>query len=225
MTDTQTETYSAEDLEILELVKAEYLFYEEDVTNALNETLLMYDRLPDGMLSDIRDCFGHLCDAVTRTTQDVEKRRANVENAHKHLRRFILDCYKLQCIWYRHQLEAFDQKYRWSNLSDVHDGEFRPEYTRLKGEAKKAFRAAQKIERPGNNDRAEELERLEDVYALYEGALAAYAEALVYVEDAMPAVERAAHKDTRRTVLSVLGWIIGIGMTIAMTVVSIAAAK
>lgn len=221
MTDAQIETYSAEDLEIFGLVEAEYRFYQEDVTGVQNDTLLLYDRLPDGMLGDIRDCFGHLCDAVTRTDQPLEKRRSNVENAHKHLRRFILDCYKIQCIWYRNQLGAFDQKYRWSDLSDVHDGQFRPEYTRLKADAKNAFREAQRAERPGNNDRSEELEHLDDVYALYESALAAYVDSLLYVEEAMPAVERAAHKDTRRTVISVLGWAFGIIMTILMTVVSI----
>lgn len=221
MTETRTETYSAEDLEIFDLVKAEYRFYTEDVTNALNDTLLLYDLLPDGLLGDVRDCFGHLCDAVMRTDQTMEKRRSNVTNAHKHLRRAILDCYKLQCIWYREQLRDFDRKYRWSDLSDVDNGEFRPEYTRLKQAATDAFKAAKKAERPGNNDRAEELEQLGDVYTLYEAALAAYSDTQVYLKKSRPAVERVAHRDIRRTVFSVLGWIIGIGMTIAMTVVSI----
>lgn len=227
MTDAQVETYSADDLEIFGLANAEYRFYQKDVIDALNDTLLMYDKLPDAMLGDIRDCFGHICDAVTRTDQPLEKRRSNINNAHNHLRRFILDCYKLQCIWFRQQLRAFDRKYRWSDLSDVHDGQFRPEYTRLKADAKDAFKMAQRVERPGNNDRAEEQERLEDddgaeerkhledVYALYEKALKAYGDALEYVEKSMPAVERAAHKDTRRTVFSVLGWVIGIGLAVA----------
>lgn len=225
MTDAQIEKYSAEDLKVFGLVNAEYRFYMEDVTNVLNDTTLMYDQLPDGMLGDIRDCFGHLCDAVMRTDQPLEKRCSNIDNAHNHLRRFILDCYKLQCIWYRDQLRDFDDKYRWSDLSDVRDGQFRSEYTRLKGAAKNAFQEAQRAERPGNNDRIEELEHLDDVYALYEKALVAYLEAFLYVEETLPAVERAAHKDTRRTVISVLGWIIGIGMTIAMAVVSIVLTK
>lgn len=142
MTAAPTETYSAEDLEILSLVEAEYQFYKNDAINIYNATLLMYDRLPDGMLADIRDCFGHLCDAVTRKEQTFEERHSNVKNAHRHLRRFILDCYKLQCIWYRRQLRMFDQKYRWSNLNDVRDGKFRPEYTQLRDSAKKAFQRA-----------------------------------------------------------------------------------
>lgn len=137
MIDAQVEAYSAEDLKVFSLVNAEYRFYKEDVTNVLNDTLLLYDRLPDGMLSDIRDCFGHLCDAATRTDQPLEKRCSNIVNAHNHLRRFILDCYKIQCIWYRQQLRAFDHKYRWSDLSDVRDGQFRSEYTCLKVAAKK----------------------------------------------------------------------------------------
>ena len=209
------ETYSAEDLEILRLVHAEFQYYKEDVTENLNDTTMLYDRLPDGMLSDIRDCFGHLCDAVTRTDQPAEQRRSNVENAHRHLRRVNLDCYKIQCIWYRDQLREFDRKYRWTNLSDVHDGKFRPEYHWRKEAARKAFRLAQHTERPGNNDRIEELGELgDDVYRLYEKALAAYLDTLRYITDARPAVERVAHKDTRRTVLTFLGWAFGIFMTI-----------
>lgn len=225
MTDAQTKAFSDEDLKVFDLVNEEYRFYKEDVTKVLNDTLLLYDCVPDGMLGDIRDCFGHICDAVTRTDQPLEKRCSNIDNAHRHLRRFILDCYKLQCIWYRRQLHAFDNKYRWSNLSDVRDGQFRSEYTRLKTVARSTFRKAQKMERPGNNDRVEELGHLEDVYALYENALTDYIDTLLYVENALPAVERVAHKDVRRTVISVLGWIIGIGMTIAMTVVSIILTK
>lgn len=220
MTDAPTKTYSDKDLLILNLVDGEYRFYTEEVINIQNDTLLMYDYLPDGMLSDIRDCFGHLCDAVTRTDQPFEKRRSNVENAHKHLRRFILDCYKIQCIWYRNQLRAFDNKYRWSNLSDVRDGKFQPEYIRLKNAAKDAFRQAQRTERPGNNDRTQDVEWIDDVYAQYEYALAAYTETLRYLEEARPAVERVAHKDIRRTVISVLGWTFGIIMTIVMALIS-----
>lgn len=220
MTAAPSETYSAEDLAILHLVQAEFQYYKEDVTENLNNTTLLYDRLPDGMLSDIRDCFGHLCDAVTRTDQPEEKRRSNVENAHRHLRRVNLDCYKIQCIWYRDQLREFDRKYRWTNLSDVHDGKFQPEYLQKKKTARDAFKLAQRTECPGNNDRGEELERFEDdVYGLYEKALVAYTECLRYIVDARAAVERVAHKDTRRTVLTFFGWAFGIVMTIVTALV------
>lgn len=221
MTTAPTKTNSAEDLEILNLVEEEYRFYKDEVIDIHNTTLLLYDRLPDGMLGDIRDCFGHLCDAVTRTEQTFEKRRSNVENAHRHLRRFILDCYKIQCIWYRDQLRAFDKKYRWSNLNDVRDGRFRPEYTELRDSAKNAFQKAQRAERPGNNDRALEGDSLDDVYELYERALNDYMKTLRYIEEARPAVERVAYKDIRRTVISVLGWVI----SAVLAIISIKMAK
>lgn len=203
---------SSVDTEISELIRSEYVFYREEVKPFTDAVDLAFDRIPDGMLSEIRDFVGHLADAATDSDCPKEARMGNIRDAHTHLRRVLLDCYKLLCISLRDSIKDFDRQYRWSNLSDVQDGKFVPNYTKLKQAAKYAAKAAKKAERLGRNDKSES--GLGEVYEKYLAAYNAYCDVTDYIEQNIEFVQRAAHKDVRRTIFSVLGWGISIAFAI-----------
>ena len=211
---------TCDDTAVANEIKKEYDFYQKEVKPVVDLVELLYDAIPKGLLNEVRSFTGHICDASIRNDISVEKRLANVNNAHSHLRRIILDCYKLMCLWYREEIRIFDKKYRWSDLADVRDGEFVPEYSHLKKEAKNAFLDAKKAERPGNNDR-DKADDLGKVYHKYLSAYNAYVAVYDYLDKCDSAVRRAAHKDTRRKVVAVLGWIVGIVATVICTFITL----
>jgi hypothetical protein len=54
-----------------------------------------------------------------------------------------------------------------------------------------------------------------EVYTAYTKAFNSYSDTVDYIDANMDKVERAAHNDRRRTIISVLGWIISIVLAIA----------
>lgn len=209
---SETAVMSPEGIEIAELIQKEYSFYREEVKPFTDAVDIAFDHIPIGTLSEIRDFTGHLADAATGFDCTEEERKGNIRDAHTHLRRVLLDCYKFLCISLRDDVKGFDRKYRWSNLSDVRDGEFVPKYTKLKQAAKRAAKAAKKVERLGRNTKSED--GLGEVYDKYLETYNAYCDVTEYIENSIEAVQRAAHKDIRRTIFSVLGWVIGVAATI-----------
>ena len=211
---------TCDDTAVANEIKKEYNFYRNEVKPILDLVEFLYDAIPDGLLNEVRSFTGHICDASARDDITVEQRLANVDNAHSHLRRIILDCYKLMCLWYREEIRIFDKKYRWSDLAGVRDGAFVSHYSSLKKAAKDAFLDAKKAERPGNNDR-DKADDLGEVYHKYLSAYNAYVAVYDYLDECDSAVQQAAHKDIRRRVLTVVGWIVSIVVTILCTFITL----
>lgn len=90
----------------------------------------------------------------------------------------------------------------------------------MEKDAKNNYKKAKDSERPGKNDRDKE-NNLGEVYLEYMEAFNSYIEVVDYIEENEERVERAAHNDHRKTVISFLGWIIGIIATIICTYVTL----
>lgn len=178
-----------------------------------------YDAIPDGLLSEIRSLTGHLCDATIRKDLPLENRLANVNSANTHMRRILLDCYKLMCIWHRSHIHAFDRKYFFLDWASVSDGDFIREHSTLKKTARRKFKKAKKLERPGKNDREQEDEPGE-VYIAYMEAFNAYIAIETHIEENQDRIDRASQKYLVKTIISALGWVISVIISIVFGLIS-----
>lgn len=205
---------------VLQAIEDAYSFYAQELKQMVDMVEMHYDAIPDGMLSEIRSMTGHMCDATVRKDEPLENRLANVNSAVTHMRRIYLDCYKLMCIWFRNYVKNFYKKYFFLDWQSVTDGDFIRKFSELKKNAKNNYKKAKDAERPGKNDRDKE-DNLGEVYFAYMEAFNSYIEVVDYIEKNEERVERAAHNDRRKTVISFLGWIIGIIATIICTYVTL----
>ena len=205
---------------VLQAIEDAYSFYAQELKQMVDMVEMHYDAIPDGMLSEIRSMTGHMCDATIRKNEPLENRVANVNSAVTHMRRIYLDCYKLMCIWFRNYIKKFHKKYFFLDWQSVTDGDFIRKFSALEKDAKNNYKKAKDSERPGKNDRDKE-NNLGEVYLAYMEAFNSYIEIVDYIEENEERVERAAHNDHRKTVISFLGWIIGIIATIICTYVTL----
>lgn len=197
---------------IIEAIRKEYKYYCSDVKFWVDMVEVYYDHTPDGLAYEVRAFAGHIGDALIRTDRPVEDRLKNVQDAHTHLRRIILDCLKTVGIWQRDQFKAFDKKYRWTDLSDVNDGKFSPAYAALKKKAYSSFRRAKEMERPGKNDQNAAFS--DDVYVLYFETYNANSEVLKYLDEHSEAIDRVAHRSVTAKIITGVSLLVGIAGTI-----------
>lgn len=197
-----------DNLEVLEAVRKEYYIYCYDVKQYVDMVEMYFDATPSGLAYEVRAFTGHIGDAIIRTDQSLDQRIKNVEDAHSHLRRITLDCLKMIGIWQRDQVKAFDKKYRWTDLSDVNDGNFVKTYSARKKHAQECFHHAKSAERPGKND--QNSVDSENVYKLYLDMYNANTEVLKFLDDSCDAVARVAARSKRQKIINVICLILGI---------------
>ena len=172
-----------------------------------------YVNAPDGLLNEVRCFLGHIVDAQLHTSDSFNDRISNIDAAHTHLRRILLDCYKLLIIYYQDYINAFNQKFRWVDLSDVKDGTFINEFDNLKKIALDSFLEAKKYDRIGKNHK--ETEKDDVVYQKFQDAFNNYCDVKTYIDNNYKGINRVKHRSIKRKILAVGGWIVGIGVSIA----------
>ena len=199
------------------LITNEYEFYNSTVKLFISMVEVAYEAIPDGMLNDIRCFMGHISDAKIRVSDKLTFREENIKAAHNHLRRILLDCYKLLIIDMQKYIKQFNKQFRWFNLNDVNNGNFCVDFAKLINEAEKAFIEAKNQERTGKNDR--DKEDLGKVYSCYEDAFNKFCEVRKFIDNSYDAVVRIARKQCVGKILGFLGWTIGIAVSIIFAVV------
>ena len=212
------------------LIEAEYSFYTNELIPYIDMVEVYFGAIPDGLLNEIRKFTGHISSATIEKKDDTEVRIENINAAHKHLRRILLDCYKLMCIHQQDYIKTFQKKYRYYNTNDVDDGKFDVELHKKTKLAKDAFKNAKDADNTGKNDKSAKkytiesdvptseqlVSELDNVYEKYCEAYNAFCEATKYIDDHFEGVVRVAKKHVFSKVISFAGWAISIALAIVL---------
>ena len=217
---------------ILNDVKAEYNYYQS-IKLLVDKVGVAFEAMPEGLLLEVRAFTGHIADAITRKDDTEEDRLANTKTARHHLRRIELDCYKALCVYEFLQIKEFEKKYRFYNLSDVDDGNFVQHLEDLKKVDEDANREAKALDLNGNNtkhstksasddkiSRQVQENEFDELYDAYQKAFNAYCKVTNYIEAHRAGASRIARKNLILKIVSVLGWVISLGVSVAFGVVS-----
>lgn len=212
------------------LIETEYRFYTEELIPYIDLVEVYFGAIPDGLLNEIRKFTGHISSATIEKDDTSEVRIENINAAHKHLRRILLDCYKLMCIHQQDYIKTFQKKYRCFNTNDVDDGRFDVELHKKTKQAEKAFKKAKDADNTGKNDKLARrytlesdlptkeslVSELDNVYEKYCEAYNIFCEATNYIDEHFEGVVRIAKKHILSKVISFAGWVISIGLAILL---------
>lgn len=197
---------------LFERVQEEYEFYCKSLKPLVDVVEVYYGAIPDSVLNEIRNFVGHISVASINTNESIELRFENIKAAHTHLRRILLDCYKLMCIHQQDYIKGFNKKFKYFNISDVDDGQFLINLKKYSDEADKAFAEAKRFDSPGKNEKKQG--GLDEVYEKYANAYNQYCAAVEYIDCHFDGVLRIAHKHVLGKVFSILGWVITVILAI-----------
>lgn len=218
-------------------IEEEYSFYCNTIKPFVNAVEVYYGAVPDGLLNEVRNFVGHIAVATINYNDPIELRLKNVDASHTHLRRVLLDCYKLMCIYKQDYIKAFNRKFKYFNISDVDDGNFCVKLKKFSDAADEAFKEAKSSDSPGknqkepaqiqkdgsdptdktfekamssdsNDENAKKNDNADDVYEKYQEAFNAYCTAADYIDEHFEGVIRVATKHVIGKVIGVLGWVI-----------------
>ena len=162
---------------------------------------------PVEILNEIRAVFQHLArcyynegtqDAVI-TQDDIEK---NIQKAKGHIHRALLDCFKYSCLTLFDEYQMFMRAYRYVDLSSLDNGEFLKKLHVLKKNARSYSRKARIAEGDCGDDKV--------VFDKYVRAFNEAVKLYKYIEAHAAYAARLRRKLRISSVLSVLGWIVGI---------------
>ena len=172
--------------------------YREVVKPLLAEVEALYEKFPIPIYNESRALVDHLSKCFDSSgnllsQQDIDKQ---IEKCQHHIKRMILDCYKLLNINCKEVVERFERKTRTLDLRTIdNDGSFSSEYHKLSDAAIKEVREAKKIEALGNDN---------NTYAAYEKAHNTYAQLVLLIEQNRANIDRA----KRKYIYNKFGWII-----------------
>lgn len=198
--------------DVQERINKEYEFYRNELKPFVDLVEVYFGAIPDSVLNETRNFVGHISSAAVETKNSNELRLKEVEAAHTHLRRILLDCYKLMCIHQQDYIKNFKKQFRYFNLSDVDDGDFLIKLKNYTDTADDNFKIAKNADNTGKNESGSG--ELEEVYEKYCIAYNTYTEAVEYINSHFNGVLRVARKHILAKVFSVLGWAIGIVLAI-----------
>lgn len=173
--------------------------YRYVVKPLVAEVEAVWERFPTPIYNEARALMDHLSkcfpdkDDVAPGDAEIEKQLTKAEH---HIKRMILDCYKLLNINSRQAVERFDRETRFLDLRTVDkDGNFSSEYARLSKEATELVLKAKVIEGTGNEAQT---------YEAYEAAHIKYVELTNLIEASSGYFKRARVKK----IAGWLGWIV-----------------
>ncbi len=212
------------------LIEQEYRFYTDEIIPFIDLVEVYFGAIPDGLLNEIRKFTGHISSATIEVNDKPAVRIENINAAHKHLRRILLDCYKLMCIHQQDYIKAFRKKYRFFNTRDVDDGKFDVELHKKSKKADQSFKTAKNADNTGKNDKSARsysvdsevpqsesiVAELDDVYEKYCESYNAFCEAVNYIDEHYEGVVSVAKRHIFSTIISFLGWAIGIVLSIIL---------
>lgn len=145
-----------------------YSTYLDTIKQLLITVEVATGQFPVSILNEIRAIFTHLARANRDQFTNIESAEDNCIKAYRHVKRAILDCYKILCIEYDAQSCSFDEEYEEVNLGLVDNGSFYPRYLGLQQEARDAFIRAKSLESEGIAEEDEIFDSYKRAYAKYD---------------------------------------------------------
>lgn len=211
-------------------IETEYRFYSEELVPYIDLVEVYFGAIPDGLLNEMRKFTGHISSATIDKDDAPEVRIENINAAHTHLRRILLDCFKLMCIHQQDYIKTFQKKYKYYNTSDVDDGNFDVNLHKKSKSAEDAFKRAKDADNTGKNDKSVRrytlesdiptkenfVGELDEVYEKYCEAYNAFCEVTNYIDDHFEGVVRVAKKHIFSKIISFAGWAASIGLAILL---------
>lgn len=183
-------------------VGALYAQYRMVVKPPLASVEAEYEKFPIPIYNEIRSLTDHLsrCFDPGGSIKSEDEINKQCESAEHHIKRAILDCYKLLLIASRDRVEKFEKSTRYLDLRTIDpDGEFSHSFLNQYREAKRLVREAKRAE--ANSQRREDAF---GVYEAYQDAHNAYSRLEEYIEAKEPIIMRA----KLRFFAGKVGWIV-----------------
>lgn len=112
-------------------IKNMYVFYIENLKPLIAEIEARTEQFPVQILNEIRSYNDHLSRVFLNDDNDDLVER-ELKKAYSHLKRSMLDCYKILMIYLHDEFNKFDKRTKNIDLSLVNNGEFYIEYKRLR---------------------------------------------------------------------------------------------
>lgn len=215
MSNNQTEdevTLEEREKLVLSRVEEEFRLYDTEVKHLVNAVEVAFERLPEGALLESKKFLGHISSAVISKDKSLEKRLAEIDDAHAHLRRLLLDCYKFMCINGQEQIDHFKHDFRFYDLNSLDDGKFMGELNRRRKDADAAFKEAKDADSTGKNSRDVE----ETVYDKYQAAFDKYCFAKDYIDEHTEGAELMKKRQNVSRFFTVAGWAISIALAVVL---------
>lgn len=154
----------AQSAELQSSLKELYDGYNNQIASLLLLVEVRLEVFPVALLNEIRAMHDHVA-RVYLTNLKFSEKMDEVETAKRHAMRAMLDCHKvLIAYWHVVQIEIFDKRYHGVRLPQVDNGNFYPEYSRLKDHAFELIEAAKRTERIGASRRLESIERYQAAF-------------------------------------------------------------
>ena len=202
---------------IWQLVEQEYDAYAKDFKPLLSAVEVYINDLPDGLLNEIRSFTGHISDALTKKSDTLDERKKNIESAHRHLERIILDCYKMLCLYHDEDITFFNNRYRWVDLTSVDDGKFVVRLTEKVKDAHDAELEAKNCESLGNNNHSVLITKYQDAFNKYMAVD-------TYIANHLDGINSVSHKNKVSKIINIvlavwgaIGTALGIILPIVLT--------
>lgn len=155
-------------------------------------------QFPVPILNEIRAFHDH----IARCYQDhytEEQISSEIDKAKSHIKRMLLDCFKMLCFYSNDQITKFEKQYENVDLTLVSNGEFANQLTLLSHKASKLIKEAKDAESIGN---------FSLTYELFEKAYNTYEELIQYIDDNLVNVKwvktRARNTSIKKTILTIL---------------------
>jgi len=140
-----------------------YTIYNETIKLLIAEYEAREEQFPLPIFNEIRAYNDHVAQ-LYRTGISEEKQKEELSRAERHIKRIVFDCYKYLNVSMHDSLERFEKQTRHVDFTLVRDGEFFPQYKRLRREATQLKLSARKIESANNG---EAFTRYEQAYIKY----------------------------------------------------------
>lgn len=166
-----------DDFSFLEELGSLLALYRDVVKPLLAEVEAEYEKFPIPIYNEARAFLDHISRCVDEAgvvNGNSEYVRQQLISASHHVKRMILDCYKLLNIASKQKVERFEEMIKRLDLRTMDgDGSFSAEYHRLKREAILLVQKAKSVEASGTDD---------DIYKAFEHSHNAYCSLLSFIQ-------------------------------------------
>lgn len=122
------------DEELLDSFRDVFGLYREVVKPLLAEVEACYEKFPIPLYNESRSFCDHISKCLVLEATDSEI-KSQLEKSQHHIKRIILDCYKLLNIYSRKRIERFEKMTKRLDLRLIDNGSFFSKYEELNNKA------------------------------------------------------------------------------------------
>lgn len=138
-----------------------YQEYLNVIAPLISELEVRDGEYPVEIFNEIRSIFTHI------SRCKLQNKDSELESAHRHVKRAVLDCFKYLCVSIATKMRNFRNSYKKVDLSYADNGRFLPELNRLDSIATEAYKTAKYAEIKNEITESELFELFETAYNKY----------------------------------------------------------